>query len=322
MTTAEFAILGPGAIGSILGAHLARAGRSVAMLARGARAEAIRRDGLRIKGLAEFTQPVETLTDPAQLRAAEVLIVATKAIDTAAALEPLRRADIGLAFSIQNGMMKNEILTRAFGRERVLGALANTSGELLPSGEVLFTRNVVLAVGELEGGVSGRATRVAHVIDAAGVRAAAVADILSQEWSKFAAWVGLAGLAVTMRAATWRCLSDPDAALVLVRLVREVERLAGACGAPLTDEVMMPVASMCRGPESAAREIIVRMGGDYRARAPQHRLSTLQDLEAGRAIEVEETLGYAARLAAERGLALPLLENLYRLIAAIDRLRR
>ncbi|HEY9183603.1 MAG TPA: 2-dehydropantoate 2-reductase N-terminal domain-containing protein, partial [Gammaproteobacteria bacterium] len=53
----EFAVLGAGAMGSILGAHLARAGHSVAMLARGRRAEQIRSEGLRISGLIQLSAP-------------------------------------------------------------------------------------------------------------------------------------------------------------------------------------------------------------------------------------------------------------------------
>ena len=81
----EFAILGAGAMGSILGAHLARAGHSVAMLTRGRRAERVRNEGLRISGLAKFAAPVHVIDDPARLAAAQVLIVATKAIGTAEA---------------------------------------------------------------------------------------------------------------------------------------------------------------------------------------------------------------------------------------------
>src|SRR5918994_985975 len=132
MAKVKFAILVAGAMGSIIGAHLARAGHSVAMLARGRRASEIQSDGLRIKGLIELVTPVQTITDQKHLGSAEALIVTTKAIDTPASLEPLRGADIGVAFSIQNGVMKNELLARAFGAHRVLGALANTSGELLP----------------------------------------------------------------------------------------------------------------------------------------------------------------------------------------------
>ena len=204
MQSFEFAILGAGAIGSILGAHLARAGHSVAMLARGRRAEQIRSDGLKISGLAELSSPVHVVDDPARLREARVLIVATKAIGTAEALKPLAGARIDHAFSIQNGVLKNELLEAAFGPEHVLGALANMSGERRPSGEVLFTRNVSLQIGALRGGVPEAVRALAQTIDSSGVRSAAVPNIASQEWSKFAAWVGMAGVAITTRAVTWR----------------------------------------------------------------------------------------------------------------------
>src|SRR5688572_17825459 len=166
----EFAILGAGVIGSIIGAHLARAGHSVVMLVRERRARQIDSEGLRIKGLSDFSIPVPALTDASQLRSAGTLIVATKTPGTEQALEPLRNAEIGVAFSIQNGLWKNEALARALGADRVLGCLANTSGEVLPSGEVLFTRNVNVYVGELAGGMSARAERIAQTLEAAGVR--------------------------------------------------------------------------------------------------------------------------------------------------------
>lgn len=318
----EYAVLGAGAMGSIVAAHLARAGHAVAVLARGARAAQVRAAGLRIRGLAEFAQPVEVIDAPERLHGAEVLVVATKARGTAASLEPLRGAGIGVALSIQNGVMKNELLAQAFGAGRVLGALADTSGELLGSGEVLFTRNVRLLVGEPAGGITPRAQRVARDLESAGVHAAAVPDIGTHEWSKFAAWVGLFGVTITTRVATWKYLSDPGAARVLVRLVRETGALARACGIELTDESMMPVATLCSVPEDEAVRIIQRAGADYRARAPDHRLSALQDLEAGRPLEVDETLGAAARRAAELNLSLPLLASFCHLAAAIDRTRR
>src|ERR1039458_6997312 len=118
MAEVEFAILGAGAIGSILGAHLARAGHSVLMLARGRRAQQIAADGLRLTGLAEFAQPVPALSEPAQFTGAAALIVATKTYGTAAALAALRGAAVGVALSIQNGLMKNALLADVFGSSR------------------------------------------------------------------------------------------------------------------------------------------------------------------------------------------------------------
>jgi len=309
-------------MGSILGAHLARAGHAVGLLARGRRAEQVRREGLRISGIAEFSTPIQVIDDPAQLREAQVLVVATKAIGTAESLKPLAGAKIGYAFSIQNGVLKNDLLQAAFGREHVLGALANMSGEVKPLGEVLFTRNVSLQIGALEGGIPEAVRALAQTIDASGVRSAAVPNIAAQEWSKFAAWVGMAGVAITTRVVTWKYLVDPDAALVLVRLIREMRELAARAGAQFTDDVVFPVATLCTGTEEAAVRILNSIGAQFRDTSPEHRLSAHQDIDAGRPLEVEETLGHATRSAAHAGLSLPLLDAVYRIAAAIDRTAR
>jgi 2-dehydropantoate 2-reductase len=322
MRAAQFAILGAGAMGSIVGAHLARAGHSVVMLARGRRAQELGNAGLTIRGLTEFTVPVRTVSDPAKLSGADTLVVAVKTPGTAAALAALRHADFGVTLSIQNGPLKNDLLTQAFGAAQVLGAVADTSGELLPGGEVLFTRNVNILIGELAGGDSARAQQLASTIDASGVRAAASPEILTLEWAKFCAWVGLMALSVSTRALTWKYLCDPGSALLLARLVREMGTLTRAQGIPLSDRAILPTARLCTGSESEAVEIILRAGSEYQVKAPQHRMSALQDLEAGRPLEVNETLGYALARARELKLDLPMLECFTALVTAIDHSQR
>lgn len=318
MYDVRFAILGAGAMGSILGAHLARAGHSVAMLVRERRAQQIQAQGLKLKGLVDFSIPVATITRPADLERADIFIVTTKAIDTAATLAPYRHVDVGTAFSIQNGVMKNELLAAAFQRAHILGALANFSGELLASGETMFTRNVNLAVGELDGALSPRAQDIAATINASGVRSSAVVDIRGNEWSKFAGWIGLAAVSVATRSVTWKFMLDAETALLVARLIREVGKLASACEVELTDDSMFPIATMCRGTEVAAADIVRGYGREFRANAPTHRLSTLQDLEAGRALELDETFGFAIRKAAELDLELPLLESFYAIARVAD----
>jgi ketopantoate reductase len=129
-------------------------------------------------------------------------------------------------------------------------------------------------------------------------------------------------LSVTTRALTWRYLSDPDSALLLTRLVREMGTLARALGIAISDRAVLPVASLCAAGENEAVARILQLGEEYRRNAPTHRLSALQDVEAGRPLEVHETLGYASTKARELGLDLPLLAAFTRLLAAIDRTRR
>jgi 2-dehydropantoate 2-reductase len=204
----------------------------------------------------------------------------------------------------------------------VLGALADTSGELLPNGDVLFTRNERIYVGELQGDDSGRSRHIADALDSSGVRAAAVANIESLEWSKYAAWVGLMALAVTTRAATCKFMIDPDLALVLAKLVREMGVLAAARQIPLSNQSPLPVATIVQGTESEAAAVIQAGGRELQIKAPGHRMSGLQDLEAGRALEVEETLGYAVCEAARLRVPLPNVSTFHALLAGIDRIRR
>lgn len=318
---ANFTILGAGAIGSILAAHLVRAGHVVTLVARGGRAAQVANEGLRIRGLADFSSRVHVLDSPTGLRDIGILIVATKANGTAAALAPLSHLNRPeVAFSIQNGIRRSDLLVSAFGRDRALGAVADLSGELLPTGEVLFTRNVDLVVGELAGGVSERAARIAGILDASGVRSHAAADISSLEWSKFLPWAGLAILAVTARATTGRILDDPDAALVLVRVMREISALANAAGIALTDRAILPVATLLASSEAEAVDLVRKSGVNYLSKVPEHRVSALQDFLGRRALELDETIGEALRVAASRGIAMPITENLYHLVSALQRM--
>jgi 2-dehydropantoate 2-reductase len=319
---ADYAIVGAGAIGSILGAHLARAGHSVVMLARGARLSQLQREGLRIEGLASFNANAMVAELPSQISNARTLIIATKTPGTEATLATLRHVSAEAVFSIQNGVLKNDLLAAAFGRERTLGALADTSGELRPDGSVLFTRNVGLVIGELAGGESARCKVIAQEIDGAGVRCQSVPDITSLEWSKFVAWTGWIALSLVMRTESWKFLEDADIAALLVRMTKEMGALADALGIELSDRSMAPVKTLRSVPESHAVELIQAIGRKYRETAPHHRMSALQDLEAGRPMEIHETLGYAVREGLRLQIPMPLLATLYRCVSAIDRLRR
>lgn len=316
----DFAIVGAGALGSILGAHLHRAGHRVALLARGARATWILSEGLHITGLAEITESVPVIDDPSLLRNARFLVLATKALGTRQALDALKGAKIGAAFSVQNGVLKDELLAEAFGKEAVVGAVADFSGELEQTGRVRFTRNEAVFLGELDGRSSGRALEMATSLNEAGINAVLVDDIRSLEWSKFAAWIGCVAMAVIARGETRRVLSDAGAARIIVGIVKEMGKLALSEAVKLGDEVILPVRTICQCTDEEAIGLIRQVGEVYAAKAPGHKMSALQDVEAGRPLELEETFGHAIRLAEKNGIDAPLLRTIYPLIAVVDRM--
>src|SRR4051812_21702658 len=305
----KFAILGAGALGTILGAHLARAGHEVAMIVRGERARTLQRQGLVLNGLSDIKARPTVIDDPQKLRETGTLIIATKAIDTAEALETLRHLRLDNAFSVQNGVLKNELLARVFGYSRVLGAMADFSGELLANGEVKFTRNVCLHLGEEKGGASPRVEELVAAIDGAGVRCAAASNIRTREWSKFTGWIATFPVSVLTRQITWKYMQDERTATVIARMVREAAALAAAMQVELTDMPPLPVPSIVHASDARAVEIIHEIGQRFKESSPEHRMSAQQDVLRGSRLEYRETLGYALDKARELGVAMPTLDT-------------
>src|SRR5215468_1968093 len=134
----KIVILGAGALGTVLGVHLARAGEDVTLIARGKRAAYLKEHGATITGLADFTVPVNVITDPSQVHSADVLIVTVKTYDMASALQSVKHLAVGSVLAVQNGVLKDEQLAQTFGWDKVFGAMTHFSAEVLSTGTVRF----------------------------------------------------------------------------------------------------------------------------------------------------------------------------------------
>jgi 2-dehydropantoate 2-reductase len=204
----KIVILGAGALGTVLGAHLARAGKDVTLIARGQRAAYLQEHGATITGLVDITVPVRVVTDPQQVQKADVLMVTVKTYDMEAALASVKHLDVGSVLSIQNDVLKNEQFAQTFCWAKVLGAMAAFSAEVLPTGTVRFTVNQGLYLGELPAGISDRVQTLATTLERAGIVAKVTPSIQSIEWSKYVTFVGAMPLAVLTRLETYKFLGD------------------------------------------------------------------------------------------------------------------
>ena len=318
----RFTIVGAGALGTILGAHLIAAGHEVIMVARGARAAHIARHGLAIGGLNTLNTPCAVMAPGAALADPGVVIFTVKTYQMTAALAALGALVPRAVFSVANGVLKNEQLRACYGDAVVLGCMANVSGELRPTGAVEFTRNVRMAIGALAGYRGPDPTTIAQAIDNAGIVTPAIDEIETVEWSKFVGWLAMFTLSVIARATTGICLENPRLAALGVSIVREAAALAHARAIALIDQSPIPVVTVSTGTEAQAIESLRQIGRGLIAQAPSHRMSSLQDLEAGRPLEVHETLGYAVNEAARLGVAAPSLRLCYEIVAGLNDLPR
>src|SRR5436309_9909065 len=165
----KIVILGAGALGTVLGAHLARAGEDVTLIARGNRAAYLQEHGATLTGLVDFTVPVRVVTDPSQVHEADVLIVTVKTYDMEAALQSTKHLHVESVLSLQNGVLKNEQLAQTFGWEKVLGAMTHFSADVLPTGTVRFRTNQGVYLGALPEGTSPRVQTLGDLFEHIGI---------------------------------------------------------------------------------------------------------------------------------------------------------
>lgn len=302
----DYLVVGAGAMGSTLAAHLTRVGAEVALVARGARADEVRQHGLRVCGESVFETSAVVVSPSTDAPQARVVVVATKAIDTAQTLSCLSHLQPESVLSLQNGVQKDQFLKHWFGAEKVLGAVAQFSATLEPAGTARLTVNHGLLLGELDGTQGQRAHRIARQIDGSGLRAKAVTHINDHLWSKFVIWASIALVALATGKSTGELLSDLRSSQQVARIVAEIAVLARRESITLIDDGMLPAATLARLPIADSVALLQRTGLQLQRMAPEHRVSTLQDAQHGRPLELGETIGYVLGRAESLGLPLSL----------------
>ncbi|UCD68413.1 MAG: ketopantoate reductase family protein [Betaproteobacteria bacterium] len=319
----RFVIIGAGALGSIYAAYLARGGYQVSLIARGERAAALAKHGIPVTGKESFTARCNIVTQPEKLTEADVVIVSVKTYDTEGALAPVRALKTRMAFSVQNGVLKNELLGEVFGARSTLGALSMVGGDVLPAqgdlpGAVRYNMAGPTIIGETGGGESARAKGIVGAFVQSGLKAEVSQDITSAEWSKFVGWSGFSALAILTRLPTWRFMADTDTALIAARVMRETAQVAMRQGVKLQDSGFSS-REFVNASEDGAVKAVQAYGEMMKKNAPGFRQSILQDADRQRRLEVNETLGYTLKLAAQIGVATPTLDLCCRVLRVVSR---
>jgi 2-dehydropantoate 2-reductase len=315
----KIVIVGAGALGSVIGGCLARAGEEVTLVdIANPHLEAIARKGVQVTGFQDFFAPVRATDRPAEIKEADFLLFLTKSMDTEKALEGVSHLPIQYASSIQNGVAKDERLAKVFGKEKVLGGLTLIAAQRPEPGVVEWTSEGITYFGEMSGGSSPRVSHLVEVFQRAGLKAEAKENILSVEWSKFIPWAVTGMMSALTRLPFPRILQTPELASLLVRMVRELSRIPAARGIPLEDcgphrtKTMLDLSL-----EAAVQEVMqagarVERPGVY----PYH--STAQDILAGRQTEMEDCIGPLIAEAKERKIDIPLAEAAYALAQGLE----
>ena len=238
----KIAVMGSGGLGGLYGARLAHAGYDVHFVARGAHLEAMRTNGLSIEseGHGNIHLPSVNVTDdPASIGPVDIVMIAVKLWDTesaANAVKPLVKPGTGV-LSLQNGVIKDDILRRHFGGDALMGGAAYVGTTIARPGVIRQTGTIQrLIFGEYDGRRSARAEAFLQALLKAGIQAELSTDIRRTLWEKYVFLVGLSGSTASVRLPIGPIRENPRTRAFLLDLMQETVAVGRAHGVNLPED--------------------------------------------------------------------------------------
>jgi 2-dehydropantoate 2-reductase len=315
----KIAIIGAGAIGGYVGAKLALAGEEVTFIVRGENLRAIREHGMRLQladGSEQVAHDVRATDDYGAAGPQDLVILATKAHQVAAVAGELPRLfgpDTAVV-TMQNGIPfwyfhktggplegspvrsvdTDGELARRIPPERVIGCVVYPASELVAPGVVRHIEGDRFPLGELDGSSSERVQRISECFTRAGFKAPVLADIRSEIWLKL--WGNLTFNPIS--GLTQATLSDICQYSLSRGLAADMMREAQDVAAKLGISFRVTLDKRIAGAEKVGR----------------HKTSMLQDIEAGRAPEIDALVGSVAELARMTDTPTPHIDTVYALV--------
>jgi len=312
----RIAIVGTGAVGGYLGTRLARAGADVTALARGATAEALRQHGWRMdSGGERLAAPAIVAIDARDVGPRDIVIVAVKAPAMAAvapAVQAMLAADT-VVLTAMNGIpwwFAHDLpalagaplasidpgarILAAIPARHAVGGVVHLSASCSEPGVVRHSLGNRLIVGEAAGAPTARLTRLAGVLRAAGVDVEVSTSIRRDIWFKLWGNMTMNPVSALTGATMDRILDDPLVNRYCLAVMAEAAAIGAAIGCPIADS-------------GEARQAVTRKLGAVRT-------SMLQDVDAGRPLEIDALVASVREIGQRVGLPTPNLDALLGLV--------
>ena len=304
----KFLIAGAGAIGAYMGACMARAGQDVTLFARGPHLRAMQEHGVRVKSVdGDFEAHPKIAENLERVGPVDVVFLGVKAhglTQLAPQLKPVLGPDTAVV-GTQNGIpwwffqgwggehqgMHLErvdpggTIAAAIEPRRVLGSIVYFATDIVEPGVVRHTEGNRISLGEPDGTRSDRSRQIAEALIAAGLRCPVTTRIRQEIWVKILGNVAFNPISALTGATLVKMARDPDVNALVRRIMEETV----AVGAKLGLEVPITIDQRIAGAEKVG----------------EHKTSMLQDLEAGRPIELEAVVGAVVELGERLNVPMP-----------------
>jgi 2-dehydropantoate 2-reductase len=302
----KIAVMGSGGVGGYFGGRLALAGEDVTFIARGEHLKAIQENGLTVLSAnGDFVvKPAHATDDPRKVGPVDLVMIGVKlwATDEAiAAIAPMMGPD-SVAVSFQNGVVAEEKLIQAYGRERVWGGVSNIAAVIEKPGVIRHNGNMALLMpGEFDGKRTARIEAFAQACERAKIDCRIPENIDTAIWEKYMTLVGMSSMTALTRLPVGAIREDADTRALFIQLMQEVQVVGRAKGIALDDGT---IGRLCTRMDGLPRPMIASMLGDLE-RGNRLELPWL----AGKLVEMGHELGVPTPAAKFVNTALKLYAN-------------
>ncbi len=235
-------MMGAGGVGGLFGGRLAHAGADVTFVARGAHLAAMREHGLLIESEVHgntLIHPLQVTDNPLKAGTPDLIIFGVKLWDTAAvakSLKPIVGPNTAV-LSLQNGVVKDDILGGIFGEKALMGGVAYVGTHIARPGVIHQVGTLQrLVFGEYDGKKSARAEALLAALLKADIQAELSSDIRRTLWEKYTFLVGLSGTTASMRTTIGPAREHPQTRAFLFDLMKEAVAVGRALGVNLPDD--------------------------------------------------------------------------------------
>ena len=310
----RIAIYGAGAIGAFLGAKLALGGEDVILIARGPHLRAIQCHGVRIRSPQGDIQAHPAATDdPTTIGPVDFLFLTVKAHSLTAIapqLAPLLGPETAVV-SAQNGVPwwyfqrhggqwdgthlesvdPGGVISRAIDPSRIIGCVVYPSAEVAEPGVIKHTEGERFSIGELDGSSSERCKQLSVALLRAGLKGPIRSRIRHDLWVKLLGNMAFNPLSAITRATMVEIATHPETSTIARAMMAEADSVARALGV----DVPISIEQRFSGAEKVGH----------------HKTSMLQDLEAGRPLELESIVGAVVELGDKLGIPVPHTRTIY-----------
>lgn len=299
----RIAVVGAGAIGSLYGALLQRAGDEVVFVVRRG-AQQLANAGLRFTGKDGVwsVAPVVAVSDTAEVGPVDVVLLTLKATGNESLrrlLPPLLRPGT-VVVSLQNGLGSDELVESVCPPgQPILGMLCFVAATRLSPGEVEVFHRGTVALGPHRNAHEGQVPELAARFERAGVPCKVGENLAELRWRKLVWNIPFNGLSIAAGCIdTFRIMSDPALVAEVRGLMDEVAATAAAYDCVVTEEF-----------KQSQVDVTPRLGA--------YRPSSLIDFQAGRELELESIWGEPVRRARAKGVPVPRMSLLYAVLRGI-----